>query len=79
MQIREKGKETIENTQLFALGMKLARFSNSSHEKEDFVNKAEKLWDFLANKTGILNTTTFQVKLFPPFSHRPYRTLNLGL
>ena len=56
-----QGKATIENTQLFALGMKLARFANSSQEKQDFATKGEKLWNFLTTKTGILNSTSFQV------------------
>ena len=56
-----QGKSTIENTQMYALGMKLARFSNSPQEKQDFQGKSEKVWNFLTNKTGILNGTTFQV------------------
>ena len=46
---------------MYALGMKLARFSNSPQEKQDFQGKSQKVWNFLTNKTGILNGTTFQV------------------
>ena len=61
-----QGKSTIENTQMYALGMKLARFSNSPQEKQDFQGKSEKVWNFLTNKTGILNGTTFQVFFLTP-------------
>ena len=41
--------------------MKLARFSNNSEEKQAFQEKAEKLWKFLTNATGILDPASFQV------------------
>ena len=57
----QTGKATIENAQLFQLAMKLARFSNNSEEKQAFQEKAEKLWKFLTNATGILDPASFQV------------------
>ena len=68
-----QGKSTIENTQMYALGMKLARFSNSPQEKQDFQGKSQKVWNFLTNKTGILNGTTFQVfsKLYDLMNFSP--------
>ena len=41
--------------------MKLARFSNNSEEKQAFQERAEKLWKFLTNATGILDPASFQV------------------
>lgn len=57
----QTGKATIENAQLFQLAMKLARFSNNSEEKQAFQEKAERLWKFLTNATGILDPASFQV------------------
>ena len=59
-----KSKATIENAQIYQLGMKLARLSNSSKEvKEDFHSKAKTAWNFLTKTTGILDPKTFQVIL----------------
>lgn len=58
----QNGKATIENVQLYQLAMKLARFSKTSQEKQEFVAKAEKLWNFLTKATGLLDPITFQVK-----------------
>lgn len=57
------GKATIENAQLYAVAMKLARFTNSSQEKQEFEAKAAKLWNFLTKATGLLDPVTFQVRL----------------
>ena len=69
---------------MYALGMKLARFSNSPQEKQDFQGKSQKVWNFLTNKTGILNGTTFQVFSQPSntvfenkFKKSPFSTNNL--
>lgn len=54
-------KGTIENAQLYALGMKLARFSSDKSEREAFISKAEKLWNFLTKATGLLDPANFKV------------------
>lgn len=58
------GKATIENAQLFQLAMKLARFSNTTKEKQAFQSKAEDLWYFVTKKTGLLDLRTYQVSPF---------------
>ena len=75
-----KSKATIENAQIYQLGMKLARLSNSSKEvKEDFHSKAKTAWNFLTKATGILDPKTFQVilaklqkKIFLPQSNSSF-------
>ena len=49
------GKETIENVQMFQLGMKLARYKHGKYKQ-----LAETVWKWI-QKVEIINMTSYQV------------------
>jgi hypothetical protein len=57
-------KQTIENVQMYQLGMKLANLVKKSNPEQSrsFSSRARRVWNFI-NRTGIIDPVNFKVSL----------------